>query len=300
MANNNITEIGIKQLENIIKKYDSNRIPFINNGIGYVRTSTNIEHGIKPEKGKPYFTPESRLILINNGKINIKINLKPLIFVPKSLITVPAKSVFQIDDFSDDMDITILTFTNNIIEYIDESATKRILISGKQSHIMQISESDFSLLKDMFEMISRLAMQKPEKTESIKSMLSSILHYIDKLKDITPKNIPTTRSEAIYNKFIDDLNRYGKTEHSVSFYANSQYISQRHFSKVIKEISGQNPIDWINQFIMTEAKIMLKYTDMKIFEIADWLNISNESFFCKFFKRHTGKSPAAYRKEQAV
>lgn len=90
MGNSNITEMGLMQMEKIIKKYDQDKTPFINNGIGYVKTSTVIDKNIFPEKGKPYFTPESRLILINKGEIHVTINLKPLIFQPNSLIIVPA------------------------------------------------------------------------------------------------------------------------------------------------------------------------------------------------------------------
>lgn len=297
MRDSNITEMGLIQLEKIIQKYDQNKTPFINNGIGYVRTSTVIDKDIFPEKGKPYLTPESRLILINKGEIHIKINLKPLIFKPKSLIIVPAKSVFQIDRYSSDTDISILTFKNEILELITESTTKRILTPGTHTHIMGISDTDFTLMKEMFEMTSKIAKQEPIREESIKCMISSILHNIDFLKDTTPENKPLSRGEAIYNNFIENLYQFGKKEHSVNFYANCQYLSPRHFSKTIKIVSGVKPIDLINQCTITEAKIMLKYTDLKIYEIADQLNISNESFFCKFFKKHTGKSPNEYRKE---
>lgn len=297
MGNSNITEMGLMQMEKIIKRYDQAKTPFINNGIGYVKTSTVIDKNIFPEKGKPYFTPESRLILINKGEIHVTINLKPLIFQPNSLIIVPAKSVFQVNYYTKDADITILTFKNEILELINESVTKRMLIPGTHSHIMKISDSDFTLMKEMFELTSKIAQQEPIRTESIKYLISSILHNIAFLKDSTPEAKPLSRNEKIYNNFIEDLNKYGRKEHNVNFYANCQYLSQRHFSKVIKAFSGKNPIEWINQCTITEAKIMLKYTDMKIYEIADSLNISNESFFCKLFKKHTGKSPNENRKE---
>ena len=55
-------------------------------------------------------------------------------------------------------------------------------------------------------------------------------------------------------------------------------------------------LQWINQSVVLEAKVLLKHSDLLIFQISDELNFPNPSFFSKFFKRMTGMTPAEYQK----
>ena len=64
---------------------------------------------------------------------------------------------------------------------------------------------------------------------------------------------------------------------------------------VIKEYSGKSAVEWINEFVILEAKIMLKNTDLSIQKIAFRLNFATQSAFGKYFKLQTGMGPKAYR-----
>ncbi|MDR1524556.1 MAG: AraC family transcriptional regulator, partial [Tannerella sp.] len=44
-----------------------------------------------------------------------------------------------------------------------------------------------------------------------------------------------------------------------------------------------------------EIKILLQSPKLTISEISYRLNFPNESYFCRYFKRHTGMSPKNYR-----
>jgi AraC-like DNA-binding protein len=63
----------------------------------------------------------------------------------------------------------------------------------------------------------------------------------------------------------------------------------------VKETSGQSAPEWIDQYVILEAKQMLKHSDLCIKEISDELNFANPSFFFKYFKKHTGMTPNQYR-----
>ncbi|MDR1180556.1 MAG: helix-turn-helix domain-containing protein, partial [Bacteroidales bacterium] len=53
--------------------------------------------------------------------------------------------------------------------------------------------------------------------------------------------------------------------------------------------------DWIDNFVILEAKALLKSTNMTIQQISDELNFPSQSFFGKSFKRIVGMSPKMYR-----
>ena len=67
---------------------------------------------------------------------------------------------------------------------------------------------------------------------------------------------------------------------------------------MIKAYSGRGALDWINEYVVTEAKMMLRYTDMTVQEVAYALNFPTQSAFGKYFRQQVGMSPRQYRQEE--
>lgn len=64
---------------------------------------------------------------------------------------------------------------------------------------------------------------------------------------------------------------------------------------MVRSVSGRNPGDWIRDYVILEAKALLKSGKYSVQQVGDMLNFSNQSFFGTYFKRATGLSPKAYR-----
>ena len=91
------------------------------------------------------------------------------------------------------------------------------------------------------------------------------------------------------------LQIYHKEQRSVGFYAEKMHITPKYMSSMMKQISGRSAAEWIDEYVILEAKNLLKYSGMSIQEITYFLNFSTQSFFGKYFKQHTGMSPSQYR-----
>lgn len=111
--------------------------------------------------------------------------------------------------------------------------------------------------------------------------------------------LPQGKKETIFQNFVMALYRYYKQERNVAFYASLQHLSERYFSSVIKEQSGNSASFWIIQLVITEAKRLLETSSMSIKEIAFHLHFPTQSFFGKYFKHYTGVSPQAYRRQMS-
>ncbi|HBN64410.1 helix-turn-helix transcriptional regulator [Duncaniella dubosii] len=104
-----------------------------------------------------------------------------------------------------------------------------------------------------------------------------------------------SRREELLSQFIDLIEANFKTERAVNFYAEKLFVTPKHLSAVLKEISGKTAGEWIDHRVILEAKLLLRTTGMNIQEISVALNFSNQSFFGKYFKHLTGLSPREYR-----
>ena len=68
-------------------------------------------------------------------------------------------------------------------------------------------------------------------------------------------------------------------------------LTPKHISGQIKTYSGKCALDWINDYVVLEAKMMLRYTVMTIQEISNSLNFPTQSAFGKYFKLQVGTRP---------
>ena len=101
----------------------------------------------------------------------------------------------------------------------------------------------------------------------------------------------------MFERFIRAVSESYKEERSVSYYADKMFLTAKHLSTVVKEISGKTAGEWIDSFVILESKALLKSSELSIQEIADELHFANQSFFGKYFKHHTGMSPKEYRRQ---
>lgn len=117
--------------------------------------------------------------------------------------------------------------------------------------------------------------------------------------DSPSKNeIKMSRQEIFFGKFIALLTQYHTQERSVTFYAEKLCITPKYFSTLIKKQTGKSAAQWIDDYVILEAKNLLKFSGMSIQEIAYHLNFSTQSFFGKYFKHQTGLSPSEYRSSE--
>ena len=98
-------------------------------------------------------------------------------------------------------------------------------------------------------------------------------------------------------KFVLAVSENFKSERQVSYYADRLCVSPKHLSAVAKELSGMTAGEWIERYVVMEAKMLLKSTNLSVQEISNRLNFSNQSFFGKYFKHQTGFSPSEYRNQ---
>lgn len=106
------------------------------------------------------------------------------------------------------------------------------------------------------------------------------------------------RAEEYFRNFIDLLGEHYKQQRSVGFYARQLCITPKYLTTLIKRISGRSVSEWIDDYVIIEAKTLLKYSNMSVQEIAYHLSFPNQSFFGSYFKRNTGMSPSQYKEQE--
>lgn len=104
-----------------------------------------------------------------------------------------------------------------------------------------------------------------------------------------------SRAQVRYEEFISLVSANFMTEKSVAFYAEKMYMTPKYLTTLVKNESGMTATDWIDSFLVLEAKNLLKYSDLTVKEIGYRLHFQSIPSFHKFFKSKTGMTPNEYR-----
>lgn len=133
---------------------------------------------------------------------------------------------------------------------------------------------------------------------SVTFVLYDLLYEIcENSNDFNSRSKPATQDNVHFETFMRLLSQHYKKYHSIGFYADKMCLSPKYLSMIIKRASGKLATEWIDEYVILEAKNLIKYSTMTIQEISNALNFTNQSFFSKYFKRLTGLTPKAYREQ---
>lgn len=102
------------------------------------------------------------------------------------------------------------------------------------------------------------------------------------------------RLRIIVMKVIDMLEAEYMTDISLDLCAERVNLNPSILSKVFKEISGWNFIDYLTNIRLTKAKELLVETDTKIKDVAESIGY-NHSYFNRIFKKQEGITPSEFR-----
>ncbi len=68
--------------------------------------------------------------------------------------------------------------------------------------------------------------------------------------------------------------------------------------RIFKEKTGRTLVEYLTELRIDKAKMLLSNTDVPIIDISDYIGIGSRQYFTSLFKKHTGMSPALYRKNR--
>lgn len=79
------------------------------------------------------------------------------------------------------------------------------------------------------------------------------------------------------------------------FYAERLHITPRYLSSIAQKVEHVTAKSIIDRHAITEIKTALKTTNLSIQELSHKMLFPDQSFFGRYFKKHTGMSPLQYR-----
>jgi AraC family transcriptional regulator, transcriptional activator of pobA len=130
-----------------------------------------------------------------------------------------------------------------------------------------------------------------------RAYLLALLHELGRVYSAeSPAKL--TAAVTLANQFKHLVATSLRQTHRVSDYADLLHISPNHLSKSVRSVTGKSPARWIEESIVLEAKVLLFQSGGAVGEVAVAVGIEDPSYFSRLFKKHTGLTPLAFRKQR--
>ncbi len=104
------------------------------------------------------------------------------------------------------------------------------------------------------------------------------------------------RSVEICKTFKQILRQHFKTMKRPSLFAARMNISVSHLNDTVSSVTGFPVTYFIQQETMREAQRLLRYSNLSIKEIAQFLGFDDPQYFSRLFSKVIGCAPSAFRK----
>ena len=249
---------------------------------------------------EPLIFEEITFGLCIKGESLIKINFEEYKVTKNTLINIQSNSIIEILSKSEDFKVLSLFFSfdfiSSFINYHDYGITEKI----RELPILNIKEKDMMDLIDFHMLISKIY-NLDEATIFKENMIKGILMaYLTKMASLyLSANIEAHKQSLLKNdfknKFLKLVWQYHKKERTVNFYAEKMNMTNRNLSRNIFKLTNRTALAWINDFVISKIKLLLKTSDMTATQISEEYNFPSPSLFGRFFKKHTGMTPNKYR-----
>jgi AraC-like DNA-binding protein len=245
------------------------------------------------------------LVWCIKGRLSVSINLNDYILKENTLFLCVPGNIFKLNEIiSDEEELHYVCIAMSrefaADQKVDVNKTFSNGLSLMDDPSVALSEEESAMIADYIDMMGKVARSElTYKKESIQSLWTSMIYIFAGVLDNRAKAKDpaesTNRSRLLFEQFISLVAKYHGQYRNVGFYADKLCLTPKYLSKLIKNATGRSAPEWIDAYVILEAKNMLKYSNETIKEIVYKLNFPNQSVFYKFFKARTGMTPSEYR-----
>ena len=244
------------------------------------------------------------ILICRKGKATVNINYKEWHLHEGAVITVFPNDVVELKVKSEAslFDVEMLKYNASLLREASLQLEQTVYSSLREYRCRQdtpvvtnIIDSMFALLKVYFNQsectcISQLVLLQ------LKAFFVGFHEYLQRNPQNRPDDeVKSYRVRELFNRFMMLMERDYKLSRDVNYYADLMHITSKYLTNIVRQVAGHTPKTIIDQYVILQLKMQLQRSSQSIKEIAWEYHFTDVSFFCRYFKKHTGLTPQQMR-----
>ncbi|WPO77892.1 AraC family transcriptional regulator [Flavobacterium sp. KACC 22761] len=276
----NLPKFSVYEIDNYLKKYDKKR-------------------------RKVHAEKHYQIIWFKKGNGRYFVNFKAYDVDQNTLFFLTKDDVHYFDRNTNYIGILIQFNEEFLIQNNKDIAffSKHSLLNDHKQPACSLTRDDAFILEEYLKLIKNELKDKNQTSheELLRSYLKAFLIQVQyrwekaNLHD-GRRILPEYKKQQQLIKFVGLVEENYKKDLKVSQYADLMQISSKTLSGLTSQLLDKSPSEIICERIVAEAKRMLLDTNYNISKIGYCLGFDDDSYFVKYFKKHTSISPLDFRR----
>lgn len=294
-------DVPFKEL-NLLMLPDTGRTLVLENELVLV---DNLGSGVGPASdfvsaSYPFKLTFTLVMFCLHGFMRVRLNLKEYTLVENDVLVVLPGYIGECLEVSKDMEAVAMGFGGNrLMRDYQSSLNMSFRKFLTFTSLIHLSQSEMEESMNLYRLM-RLKLEQPGYMFKLEAVLGylQVLYYngCQWITDYNRQELQRVenRKQRLFEAFLELVQTHYAEQRSMGFYAGKLCLTPKYLSQVIWEVSGRYATDWIRDYVILNAKALLKSRQYTVQQVSDLLNFSNASFFGKYFKAAVGCTPRKY------
>ena len=256
--------------------------------------------GLEEWQEGPQVLTYGAILICRKGKAMLNVNYKDWELYEGAVITLFPNDVVELK-VDEDFEVEILKYNPSLLREASLQLEQTVYSSLREDRcrkdtpvVTNIINGMFGLLKVYFDQsectcISQLVLCQ------LKAFFIGFHEYLQRNPQYRPDEVKSYRVRELFNRFMMLLEKDYKISRDVNYYAEKMNISSKYLTNIVNQVTGHTPKTIIDQYVILQLKLHLKRSTQSIKEMAWEFHFADVSFFCRYFKKHTGLTPQQIR-----
>lgn len=272
----------------------------IERGFNIMRLSTIVQKHENKEFDytKTVRANEFNIFVITIGFGQHIIDFKKYDFNPGVFLFI-SKNQTHSFDFKPGNEGYVISFTEEYLKETINSVTnfsqKFIFNHHFKKPVIQVVAKEQEYFITLIERVFQAYSKEQKDDEIIQALLNLLILNLERIKTNELFKSSNIQYLEIFVNFKNLLEiQFNKTRNAKD-YAQQIGVSYKHLNKICKIIIGKTAKQFIDDYVILEAKRTLIISDESTKKISDYLGFDEATNFIKYFKKHTKLSPVAFK-----
>ncbi|VVO73955.1 helix-turn-helix domain-containing protein [Pseudomonas fluorescens] len=235
-----------------------------------------------------------QLLFVFKGQAELEIEGQRTLLETPAIQVLPPLSVHGFR-FSEDVEGFIVTLATPLIHHLQAQLGDAVHALA-QAHAYSAG-NDGDYLNSLFSALQgEYNGHQPAREMLMHALVSVIMVWVSRQAIVRHKASQRPQRQREYlNGFIQLVEETYRQHVKVEDLAHRLGISVSHLNGTCRELAGQPALQIMHERQLLEAKRLLTYTSMTIYEMSELLGFSDPTNFTRLFRRRVGISPKAFR-----
>jgi len=235
-----------------------------------------------------------QLLFVYKGQAELEIEGQRTQLETPAIQVLPPLSVHGFR-FSEDVEGFIVTLATPLINHLQAQLGDSVHALARAENYPAGKDGDY--LNSLFSALqAEYNGHQPAREMLMHSLVSVIMVWVSRQAIVRHKASQRPQRQREYlNGFIQLVEETYRQHVKVEDLAHRLGISVSHLNGTCRELAGQPALQIMHERQLLEAKRLLTYTSMTIYEMSELLGFSDPTNFTRLFRRRMGISPKAFR-----